>query len=82
MVYKCCVPQCTSNKEIPLHVFPKDLRRRENWLRAIQRIDLIGKFTELTAFLKNLMYICPTLSLGIHTHTLTTYYIRILTNIW
>ncbi|XP_039305458.1 uncharacterized protein LOC120357831 [Solenopsis invicta] len=42
MVYKCCVPKCTSNKQIPLYIFPKDVRRRESWLRAIQRIDLIN----------------------------------------
>ncbi|XP_077279142.1 uncharacterized protein LOC143906761 isoform X1 [Temnothorax americanus] len=41
MVYKCCVPKCTSNKQIPLHVFPKDEQRRRSWLIAIQRIDLI-----------------------------------------
>ncbi|XP_025157200.1 THAP domain-containing protein 1-like [Harpegnathos saltator] len=42
MVHKCCVPNCTSNKNIPRHQFPKDVQRTEIWLAAIKRTDLIG----------------------------------------
>lgn len=43
MVFKCCVPERKSSKDIPVHVFPKNVHRREEWLRAIQRHDLISK---------------------------------------
>jgi len=49
MVYKCCVPQCTSPSGIPSHVLPKNSINAEIWLRAIGRNDMIGKF--LTIFL-------------------------------
>ncbi|XP_025155719.1 THAP domain-containing protein 1-like [Harpegnathos saltator] len=47
MVHKCCVPNCTSNKNIPRHQFPKDVQRTEIWLAAIKRTDLIGVQREI-----------------------------------
>lgn len=52
MVLKCCVPNCTSNKDIPKHLFPKDVIRREEWIRAIKRLDLIDAPKETVNKLK------------------------------
>ncbi|XP_067212208.1 uncharacterized protein [Linepithema humile] len=43
MVYKCCVPRCTSRtSKFPIHRFPKNVEKAEIWLRAIGRTDMIG----------------------------------------
>jgi len=47
MVYKCCVPECTSSSKIPSHVLPKDPVIAEIWLKAIGRNDMIGKFSTI-----------------------------------
>ncbi|XP_032687791.1 uncharacterized protein LOC116851967 [Odontomachus brunneus] len=41
MVWKCCVPECKSSWEMPVHRFPVDPARIERWLIAIHKTDLI-----------------------------------------
>ena len=42
MVRRCCVPKCKSKKDTPVHRFPHDVSKAEQWLRTITRTDLIG----------------------------------------
>lgn len=51
MVWKCCVPGCTSSSRLPTHTLPKNMDRAHIWLRAIQRVDMIGKFKANFSFL-------------------------------
>jgi len=52
------LPKCTSNKQIPLHLFLKDVRRREIWLRSIQS-KTMGKhtYTSLRTIFKQMLSI-------------------------
>ncbi|XP_039303320.1 uncharacterized protein PF11_0213-like [Solenopsis invicta] len=42
MVRRCCVPKCKSKKDTPMHRFPQDVNKAEQWLKTITRTDLIG----------------------------------------
>ncbi|XP_025162519.1 THAP domain-containing protein 3-like [Harpegnathos saltator] len=52
MVWKCCVLQCKSTSQIPVHRFPEDASKREHWLIAIGKTDLIGAPKETLAKLR------------------------------
>ncbi|XP_032676150.1 uncharacterized protein LOC116846447 [Odontomachus brunneus] len=52
MVWKCCVPECKSSWEMPVHRFPVDPARIERWLIAIHKTDLIGAPKETLAKLR------------------------------
>ncbi|KAL0103745.1 hypothetical protein PUN28_017782 [Cardiocondyla obscurior] len=52
MVRHCCVPGCSSNINIPLHRFPKDVQRASTWLIAIERQNLIDLLSEKLAQLR------------------------------
>ncbi|XP_025155833.1 uncharacterized protein LOC112588863 [Harpegnathos saltator] len=52
MVWKCCIPQCKSTSQIPVHRFPEDASKREHWLIAIGKTDLIGAPKEITTLTK------------------------------
>ncbi|EFN85232.1 hypothetical protein EAI_08263 [Harpegnathos saltator] len=52
MVWKCCVPQCTSKTAIPVHRFPMDRCRAEHWLTIIGKTELIGAPKEVLAKLR------------------------------
>ncbi|KYN28723.1 PREDICTED: uncharacterized protein LOC108768265 [Trachymyrmex cornetzi] len=35
MVRACCVPECSSGKNIPSHMFPKDAQRHKKWFEKL-----------------------------------------------
>ena len=36
MVRACCVPACNSGKNVPGHLFPKNVERRRLWLESLR----------------------------------------------
>ncbi|XP_077256668.1 THAP domain-containing protein 2-like [Temnothorax americanus] len=47
MVWKCCVPGCTSSaNKVPAHMLPRDETKAQAWLRAIGRSDVIDATKE------------------------------------
>ncbi|XP_024871199.1 THAP domain-containing protein 2-like, partial [Temnothorax curvispinosus] len=46
MVWKCCVPGCTSSAKVPAHMLPRDEIKAQAWLRAIGRSDVIDATKE------------------------------------